>query len=102
MVLDGKGNSPLEEAAQPERKSEMSYTIANPTSTNPTEMAADVIVNDAFTYRIISLVKDGVHTLTLRSLEDRTIVARTTSDKGETYSTDFIHAWVGQAVKDNA
>lgn len=80
----------------------MSYGIANPTSTNPTEMAADVIVNDAFTYRLISLVKDGVHTLTLRSMKDRTIVARTISNKGETYSNDFIHAWVGQAVKDNA
>lgn len=80
----------------------MHYTIANPTSTNPTEMAADVIVNDVFTYRLISLVKDGIHTLTLRSSEDRTIVARTTSTKGETYSNDFIQAWVKQVIKENA
>lgn len=80
----------------------MHYGIANPTSTNPAEMAADVIVNDIFTYRLISLVKGGVHTLTLRDAEDRSIVARTVSKKGETYSLDFINNWVGRMVKDNA
>lgn len=80
----------------------MHYGIANPTSTNPTEMAADVIANDVFTYRLISLVKGGVHTLTLRDAEDRSIVACTISKKGETYSLDFINDWVRRMVKDNA
>lgn len=80
----------------------MNYNIANPTSANITEMAADVIVNDVFTYRLISLVKGGVHTLTLRDTEDRSIVSRTVSKKGETYSLDFINDWVGRMVKDNA
>lgn len=87
---------------RPTESTNMNYNIANPTSANITEMAADVIVNDIFTYRLISLVKDGVHTLTLRDTEDRSIVARTISKKGETYSTDFIKNWVGRMVKDNA
>lgn len=86
----------------PTESTNLNYNIANPTSTNPTEMAADVIVNDVFTYRLISLVKGGVHTLTLRDTEDRSIVARTISKKGETYSTDFINDWVRRMVKDNA
>lgn len=80
----------------------MHYSIVNSTSPNPAQRAADVIVNDVFTYRLISLVEDGVHTLTLRSMEDRSIVARIASDKGITYSSDFVHDWVGRVVKDNA
>ena len=102
LSLDGKGNHPWKRPRNRKESPKMSYSIANPTSTNFTEMAADVIVNDVFTYRLISLAKDGIHTLTLRSLEDRSIVARTTSEKGEIYSNDFIQAWVGQVVKENA
>ena len=97
-----QGEHPWKRPHNRKESPKMSYIIANPTSTNFTEMAADVIVNDVFTYRLISLAKNGIHTLTLRNSEDHSIVARTTSNKGETYSTDFIHAWVGQAIKDNS
>ncbi|QRJ57439.1 hypothetical protein [Corynebacterium macginleyi] len=79
----------------------MSFTIANSTP-NRTGMAADVIVDGVFTYRLISLVRDGLHTLTLRDYDDRTIVARITSEKGITFSNDFMWNWVGQAVKEAA
>ena len=79
----------------------MSFAIANTTSTNHTEMAADVIVNGVFTYRLFSRVQDGLHTLTLRD-DDRTVVARTTGEKGETFSRDFMRNWVGQSVEEAA
>ncbi|MDK8503660.1 MULTISPECIES: hypothetical protein [Corynebacterium] len=79
----------------------MSFAIANATSTNHTEMAADVIVDGVFTYRLISRVQDGLHTLTLRD-NDRTVVARTTGEKGETFSRDFMWNWVSQSIKEAA
>lgn len=79
----------------------MTFTIANSTP-NRTGMAADVIVDGVFTYRLISLVRDGLHTLTLRDYDDRTVVARTTGEKGETFSRDFMWNWVGQSVKEAA
>lgn len=77
----------------------MSFTIANATSKNHTAMAADVIVNGVFTYRLISLVQDGLHTLTLRDYDDRAIVARITGEKGITFSNDFVWNWVSQSIK---
>lgn len=79
----------------------MSFAIANATSANHVEMAADVIVDGVFTYRLISRVQDGLHTLTLRD-GDRTVVARTTGEKGETFSNDFIRNWVDQSIKEVA
>lgn len=80
----------------------MSFAIVNAiSSANHTQMAADVIVDSVFTYRLISLVQGGYHTLTLRD-DDRTVVARTTGEKGETFSNDFIWNWVSQSVKEAA
>lgn len=79
----------------------MSFAIANATSTNHVEMAADVIIDGVFTYRLISRVQDGLHTLTLRD-DDRTVVARTTGEKGGVFSRDFMWNWVGQSVEEAA
>lgn len=80
----------------------MSFAIANAiSSANHTQMAADVIVDGVFTYRLISRIQDGLHTLTLRD-DARTPVARTTGEKGETFSNDFIWNWVSQSIKEAA
>lgn len=77
----------------------MSYAeIANFTGRN-THQVADVIVDHTFAYRFIGLLENGFHTLTLRSTEDRSIVARTTSDKGKCCSRDFMRDWIFQEVR---
>lgn len=77
----------------------MSFTIANATTANPAHFAADVIVDETFTYRLISMVNNGINTLRLRDFNTREIIAETSSEKGHFFSNSERWAWVGQIIK---
>ena len=74
-----------------------SWSIANLDGNLNTDYAADIIVDDAYAYRLISAQTDGVNRIVMRT-RDGHEVARMTSPKGDRYSRDKVHDFVKRTV----
>ena len=77
----------------------MHIELANATSLNPDAFVADVIVNDIFAYRIVSMMNDGVNTLRLKDAETGEIVSETVSDRGKPFGSFDRYWWVKKTLE---